>query len=166
MHVLDEKSYKITDLKHGHLVYLTAQLLSVTIACFILNRQFELMSRRLFLWQKEVEERKKKVKMMKNKNEKLLYNILPLHVATHFLGRRKRDEELYSKSYNTVGVLFAAMPNFTDFYTEESVNNQGLECLRFLNEVISDFDGLLGMCKRERFRQMHLLNFLKKRRLI
>lgn len=35
------------------------------------------------------------------------------------------------------------MPNFSDFYTEESVNNQGLECLRFLNEVISDYDALL-----------------------
>lgn|SRR5690349_13689757 len=35
------------------------------------------------------------------------------------------------------------MPNFADFYTEESVNNQGLECLRFLNEVISDYDALL-----------------------
>ena len=31
---------------------------------------------------------------------------------------------------------------FSDFYSEESVNNQGLECLRFLNEVISDFDGV------------------------
>ena len=31
---------------------------------------------------------------------------------------------------------------FQDFYSEESVNNQGLECLRFLNEVISDFDGV------------------------
>lgn len=30
----------------------------------------------------------------------------------------------------------------TDFYSEESVNNQGLECLRFLNEVISDFDAV------------------------
>jgi len=29
-----------------------------------------------------------------------------------------------------------------DFYSEESVNNQGLECLRFLNEVISDFDAV------------------------
>jgi len=53
-------------------------------------------------------------------------------------------QELYSKSYESVGVLFAAMPNFADFYTEESVNNQGLECLRFLNEVISDYDALLG----------------------
>lgn len=29
-----------------------------------------------------------------------------------------------------------------DFYSEETVNNQGLECLRFLNEVISDFDAV------------------------
>ncbi|XP_069987420.1 adenylate cyclase type 3-like [Penaeus vannamei] len=57
--------------------------------------------------------------------------------------RRKKHEELYSQSYEEIGVLFASMPNFGDFYSEESVNNQGLECLRFLNEVISDFDGLL-----------------------
>ena len=144
MDALDRDWYRIILERDGHLIYLTFQLISVTVACFILNQQFELMSRRLFLWQKEVEEQKKKVKMMKNKNEKLLYNILPPHVACHFLGRKKRDEELYSKSYNSVGVLFAAVPNFTDFYTEETVNNQGLECLRFLNEVISDFDGLLG----------------------
>lgn len=29
-----------------------------------------------------------------------------------------------------------------DFYSEDTVNNQGLECLRFLNEVISDFDAV------------------------
>lgn len=80
---------------------------------------------------------------MRRRNEALVYNILPPHVAVHFLGKRKNDEELYSKSYECVGVLFASMPNFADFYTEESVNKQGLECLRFLNEVISDFDSLL-----------------------
>lgn len=31
---------------------------------------------------------------------------------------------------------------YLDFYSEETVNNQGLECLRFLNEVISDFDAV------------------------
>lgn len=80
---------------------------------------------------------------MRRKNEALVYNILPPNVAKIFLGKRINDEELYSKSYDAVGVLFAAMPNFSDFYTEESVNNQGLECLRFLNEVISDYDALL-----------------------
>ena len=29
-----------------------------------------------------------------------------------------------------------------EFYSEETVNNQGLECLRFLNEVIFDFDAV------------------------
>lgn len=90
-----------------------------------------------------MEEQKEKVSDIRQKNEALVYNILPPNVAIHFLGRRKKDEELYSKSYDAVGVLFAAMPNFSDFYTEESVNNQGLECLRFLNEVISDYDALL-----------------------
>ncbi|CAG2166236.1 unnamed protein product [Oppiella nova] len=115
----------------GHESYLSIIIATIAIALFIINRQSELMSRRLFLWQKEVEEQKEKVSDMRRKNEALVYNILPPHVAIHFLGKRKNDEELYSKSYESVGILFAAMPNFSDFYTEESVNNQGLECIRF-----------------------------------
>lgn len=43
-----------------------------------------------------------------------VYNILPPHVATHFLGnRRRKHEELYSQSYSEVGILFASMPNFS-----------------------------------------------------
>lgn len=109
----------------------------------MIGTQFELTNRRLFLWRKQVEQRKEKVADMRCKNEALVYNILPPNVAKIFLGKRINDEELYSKSYDAVGVLFAAMPNFSDFYSEESVNNQGLECLRFLNEVISDYDALL-----------------------
>lgn len=51
-------------------------------------------------------------------------------------------QELYSQSYDEVGVMFASIPNFSDFYTEESINNGGLECLRILNEIISDFDSV------------------------
>lgn len=51
-------------------------------------------------------------------------------------------QELYSQAYDEVGVMFASIPNFSDFYTEESINNGGIECLRFLNEIISDFDGV------------------------
>lgn len=56
--------------------------------------QFELMSRRLFLWQKDVEEQKEKVSDMRRKNEALVYNILPPHVAIHFLGKPRNDEVL------------------------------------------------------------------------
>ena len=103
----------------------------------------EKASRVLFLWKTKVEHQHEQATDMRRRNEALVYNILPVHVASHFMGNRKRQhEELYSQSYAEVGVLFASMPNFSDFYSEESVNNQGLECLRFLNEVISDFDAV------------------------
>lgn len=128
---------------YGYKFIASVNLVATLIALIIINRQFEKTSRRMFLWQGEVEKQKEQVADMRRKNEALLCNILPPHVATHFLGRKRNDEELYSKSYESVGVLFAAMPNFSEFYTEETVNNQGLECLRFLNEVISDYDALL-----------------------
>lgn len=36
--------------------------------------------------------------------------------------------------------MFASIPNFADFYSEDAINNQGTECLRVLNEIFSDFD--------------------------
>ncbi|CAL8316764.1 unnamed protein product [Gadus morhua 'NCC'] len=53
-------------------------------------------------------------------------------------------EELYSQSYDSVGVMFASIPGFADFYSQTEMNNQGVECLRLLNEIIADFDELLG----------------------
>ncbi|XP_026322026.1 adenylate cyclase type 3-like isoform X2 [Hyposmocoma kahamanoa] len=84
---------------------------------------------------------------LRRRNLTLIHNVLPPHVARHFMGARHHHRDLYSQSYAEVGVLFASMPNFTEFYSEETVNNQGLECLRFLNEVISDFDLLLENAK-------------------
>ncbi|GBN55497.1 Adenylate cyclase type 3, partial [Araneus ventricosus] len=139
----DDRTYGVSDHDMSHSITQTVIVVVVAVCLILINRQLEVTSRRLFLWQKEVEEQREKVADMRLKNEALVYNILPPHVAKHFLGKSKKDEELYSKSYEAVGVLFAAMPNFSDFYTEDSVNNQGLECLRFLNEVISDYDALL-----------------------
>lgn len=141
----------IADSYHLDQSVFTLTLVAICWALFLINRQFELTNRRLFLWRKQADERKEKVADMRQKNEALVYNILPPNVAKIFLSKQINDEELYSKSYEAVGVLFAAMPNFSDFYTEESVNNQGLECLRFLNEVISDYDALLD---QDRFKNI------------
>jgi adenylate cyclase 1 len=59
--------------------------------------------------------------------------------------------ELYHQSYSRVGVLFASITNFHEFYIELDGNNQGVECLRLLNEIIADFYELLG---EERFRSV------------
>lgn len=53
---------------------------------------------------------------------------------------RVYPQELYSQSYDAVGVMFASIPGFADFYSQTEMNNQGVECLRLLNEIIADFD--------------------------
>ena len=76
--------------------------------------QLEKASRVLFLWKTEVEDQRERASDIRRRNEALVYNILPPHVAAHFMGSRKRQhEELYSQSYAEVGVLFASMPNFS-----------------------------------------------------
>ncbi|XP_046898253.1 adenylate cyclase type 3 isoform X1 [Hypomesus transpacificus] len=121
----------------------TSMILVMMASLYYFSRHVEKLARTLFLWKIEVHEQKEKVYEMRRWNEALVTNMLPEHVAKHFLGSKKRDEELYSQSYDEIGVMFASIPNFSDFYTEESINNGGIECLRFLNEIISDFDSLL-----------------------
>ncbi|XP_068071803.1 adenylate cyclase type 3 [Danio rerio] len=122
---------------------LTVMIIIMMLGFYYFARHVERQSRKLFLWKIEVTDQKEKVYEMRTYNEALVTNMLPEHVAKHFLGSKKRDEELYSQSYDEIGVMFASIPNFSDFYTEESINNGGLECLRILNEIISDFDSLL-----------------------
>lgn len=104
--------------------------------------QTEKARRVLYLRGHEVEAQRERAADMKRRNGALIYNILPPHVAAYFLSNTRHHDDLYSQSYAEVGVLFASMPTFADFYSEETINNQGLECLRFLNEVISDFDAV------------------------
>lgn len=46
-------------------------------------------------------------------------------------------QELYSQSIDKVGVMFASIPNFTEFYSEDI--NKGMECIRLLNEIIGKY---------------------------
>ncbi|KAF5912996.1 hypothetical protein HPG69_008947 [Diceros bicornis minor] len=122
---------------------MTVMVFVMMLSFYYFSRHVEKLARTLFLWKIEVHDQKERVYEMRRWNEALVTNMLPEHVARHFLGSKKRDEELYSQSYDEIGVMFASLPNFADFYTEESINNGGIECLRFLNEIISDFDSLL-----------------------
>lgn len=52
----------------------------------------EKLARTLFLWKIEVHDQKERVYEMRRWNEALVTNMLPEHVARHFLGSKKRDE--------------------------------------------------------------------------
>lgn len=74
----------------------------------------------------------------------LLQNILPDHVASYYLTDGRTDE-LYAKMHNMCGVMFASIPNFQDFYSEDIEN--GKACIRILNEIICDFGKLILILK-------------------
>lgn len=85
-------------------------------------------------------EEKEYMEKLQAYNRSLLHNILPKDVAAHFLARERRNDELYYQSCECVAVMFASISNFSEFYTELEANNEGVECLRLLNEIIADFD--------------------------
>ena len=43
--------------------------------------------------------------------------------------------------------MFASIPNYQEFYNENDINTQGLECIRLLNEIICDFDKVICIRK-------------------
>lgn len=93
----------------------------------------------LFLIPQATEE-KEEMEELQAYNRRLLHNILPKDVAAHFLARERRNDELYYQSCECVAVMFASISNFSEFYVELEANNEGVECLRLLNEIIADFD--------------------------
>ncbi|CAI5778998.1 adenylate cyclase type 8 isoform X2 [Podarcis lilfordi] len=121
------------------------------LAVFYHGQQLEYTARLDFLWRGQAKEEINEMKELREHNENMLRNILPSHVARHFLEKDRDNEELYSQSYDAVGVMFASIPGFADFYSQTEMNNQGVECLRLLNEIIADFDELLG---EERFQDI------------
>ncbi|XP_063922796.1 adenylate cyclase type 8-like isoform X4 [Zophobas morio] len=124
---------------------LSVQMSILLIVFFLMvayhARLVEVTSRLDFLWKQQAERELNDMQETRHTNTQLLKNILPDHVAQHFLSNERNSEELYSQSRDEVGVLFASIPNFTEFYSEDI--NKGLECIRLLNEIIADFDELL-----------------------
>uniref|UniRef100_A0AAR5NYU8 adenylate cyclase n=2 Tax=Dendroctonus ponderosae TaxID=77166 RepID=A0AAR5NYU8_DENPD len=121
----------------------TALVLAMVVIFFhILDRQIEYTSRTDYLWKAKLKVEQEEVETMRGINKILLENILPAHVAEHFLSNRVTTD-LYHERYSCVAVMFASIPNYKEFYDESDVNKQGLECLRLLNEIICEFDKLL-----------------------
>ncbi|CAB1347058.1 unnamed protein product [Coregonus sp. 'balchen'] len=98
----------------------------------------------LYLHAQQATEEKEEMEELQAYNRRLLHNILPKDVAAHFLARERRNDELYYQSCECVAVMFASISNFSEFYVELEANNEGVECLRLLNEIIADFDEVSG----------------------
>ncbi|XP_045439897.1 adenylate cyclase type 5 isoform X2 [Pipistrellus kuhlii] len=121
------------------------------LALYLHAQQVESTARLDFLWKLQATEEKEEMEELQAYNRRLLHNILPKDVAAHFLARERRNDELYYQSCECVAVMFASIANFSEFYVELEANNEGVECLRLLNEIIADFDEIIS---EDRFKQL------------
>ena len=117
--------------------------LLLCLICF-LNREFEISYRHSFHGDVETVLDRNKMEMEKEQAEWLLHNIIPKHVSEQLKSTQK-----FSKNYHDVGVIFAKIVNFDEFYDESYEG--GREYLRVLNEMISDFEELFN---HERFKDV------------
>uniref|UniRef100_A0A3Q2G589 adenylate cyclase n=1 Tax=Cyprinodon variegatus TaxID=28743 RepID=A0A3Q2G589_CYPVA len=102
--------------------------------------QWEATARLDFLWRLQAQQEVEDMRELREHNECLLHNILPLHVVQHFLERSRHDEDLYSQSYDEVGVMFASVAGFDEYFEQKEIKHEGVDCLRLLNEIIAGFD--------------------------
>jgi len=49
-------------------------------------------------------------------------------------------QEIYSQSYDEVGVMFASVAGFNEYFEQKETKHEGVDCLRLLNEIIAGFD--------------------------
>ncbi|XP_055891517.1 adenylate cyclase type 2-like [Biomphalaria glabrata] len=115
----------------------------VLFTMHFLDRQMEFANRLGHLFKLQFQQETEQVKMMAAINKIVLENIIPAHVIAYYLRTSRKHEDLYHESCSDVCVMFASIPNFKDFYQQTKTNGEGLECIRVLNEIISDFDLLL-----------------------
>lgn len=133
----------------GHFWY----VLIVGLLLHMIDRQIEYILRLDFQWTSRLEREKQESATVANVNKMLLENILPMHVAEKFLHTRFCDE-VYSESYNDIAVLFASIPNYTEFYSESDINDDGLKCLLLLNEILCDFDQTIASREFQRIEKI------------
>ncbi|XP_062572083.1 adenylate cyclase type 9-like [Saccostrea cucullata] len=113
-------------------------IILLLILVFFLNREFEISYRLSYHGDKQASANKQQMQLNKEQADWLLHNIIPKHVSEQLKGENCQ----YSKNHKDVGVIFAAIVNFNEFYDESYEG--GREYLRVLNELVSDYEDLLN----------------------
>ncbi|XP_038055888.1 adenylate cyclase type 9-like [Patiria miniata] len=106
------------------------------ILVLFLNREFEISYRLNFYGGVEAGQDKEKMQTEKEEAEALLHHIIPV-----FVTEQMRSDSKFSQNHDNVAVIFCSIVNFIDFY--EEAYQDGIQCIRVLHELISDFDNLL-----------------------
>ncbi|CAJ0942778.1 unnamed protein product, partial [Mesorhabditis belari] len=121
---------------------LTVLVIFTVVLIVMQSRRSEMISRYDFIWKLQALDEQLEMKKRHAQNRQVLENVLPWHVVEQFLCDKGKND-LYNEALPNVCIMFATITEFNKFYMELDGNNEGVECLRLLNEIISDFDQLL-----------------------
>ncbi|CAB1340118.1 unnamed protein product, partial [Coregonus sp. 'balchen'] len=91
-----------------------------------------------FLWRLQAQQEVEDMRELREHNGHVL-----ARPHKHIWDQGTYPQELYSQSYEEVGVMFASVAGFTDYYEKKEIKHEGVDSLRLLNEIITDFDELL-----------------------
>lgn len=111
-------------------------LLLLFLIC-VINYEFENSYRLSFNASVKAQRDKENMQLNKDQADWLLHNIIPAHLAELF-----KTNKSYSRNHQDVGVIFATIVNFDEFYDEMYAG--GREYLRVLNELVSDYEVMLN----------------------
>ena len=103
------------------------------ILVFCINRLHEGGVRVNYFGDREAAEKKNNASDQKRVADSLLVDMFPRHVSEQL-----RYKSHSSRNYDNVGILFATIVNFGEFYEENFAG--GIECIRILHELVADFD--------------------------
>ncbi|XP_043945269.1 adenylate cyclase type 9 [Protopterus annectens] len=127
------------DGRTGGIIYweLVLAFFLLLLLVWFLNREFEVSYRLHYHGNVQADLHRTTIQSLRDQADWLLRNIIPFHVAEQL-----KVSQSYSKNHDNVGVIFASIVNFSEFYEENFEG--GKECYRVLNELIGDFDELLS----------------------
>lgn len=79
------------------------EVIALALAVILHARQVEWTARLDFLWQAQAREEKREMDALQTSNKRILFNLLPAHVATHFLDNQFRTNMVsYIFSYHFI----------------------------------------------------------------
>lgn len=123
--------HPLTNIEHEIILNIILFLVLV----WFLNREFEISYRLCFHGAQNAQKDRLIMQREKEQADWLLHNIIPEHVANIIKKTSK-----YCENHQDVGVIFASVTNFDNFYDE--TYEGGKEYLRVLNELMGDFEEL------------------------
>lgn len=88
------------------------------LAVLLHGRQVEWTARLDFLWQVQANEEKREMDALQHSNKRILFNLLPAHVATHFLDNQFRSNmvSFFVVLLNVPATLLLVLYSLCHFY--------------------------------------------------